>query len=146
MWVEYDPDDDFYYEPTNTGYFTIQTPEGVVEEIYNLSKYCRSKGLNIGHLHETMTGLRNHTGGYSIIPQCPLLVKVREEIRHHRENSGPRRARKGEKNGRAILNKEQVEEIRKLHKKGTHKVREIASLYGCSKANIERILYRKSWA
>lgn len=132
-------------EPANVMDWTIQRPDGVIEDIHNLSAYCRKHKLNLAHLHETLTGRRTHHKKYCIIPQCPLLVKAREEIRHHRLNAGPRRARRGTANGRAKLNPEKVREIRKIHSERTMTNGQLAEAYNVKLVTIEKIVARKIW-
>lgn len=52
---------------------------------------------------------------------------------------------KGEKNGRAILNKEDVSKIRELHKSKKYKNKELANMFGVALVTIEKIVANKLW-
>lgn len=53
---------------------------------------------------------------------------------------------KGEKNGRAILNKEKVLKIRKLYKTGKYSQVKLAEMFGVKKSIIGRILLGQAWS
>lgn len=59
---------------------------------------------------------------------------------------GGQRLRRGEGNGRAKLNYDQVLSIRGKYAAGAASMKDIADEYGVSKAHISEIISRKTWA
>jgi hypothetical protein len=55
-------------------------------------------------------------------------------------------ARIGERNGRAVLNSEEVSQIVHLWVQGTHSQRTLAKLFGVGHRTIVDILQRRTWA
>lgn len=41
-------------------------PDGHIEAVFNMTKFCREKGLNPGGLYQTYTGRCHHHKGYTI--------------------------------------------------------------------------------
>lgn len=47
--------------------YLVLTPDGDVVEVFNLNKYCKSIGIDSGHLYKTLTGSRKQHKGYKLI-------------------------------------------------------------------------------
>jgi group I intron endonuclease len=124
--------------------YLVQKPNGDREEIKNLSQYCRDNDLNIAHIHETLYGKRVQHKGYKLIPRTNEEIKRYENERRIREDTS-RKGLTGEKNGRAILNWDKVNEIRKLHSSKKYKNQEIADMFGIKKVTVEKIVANKLW-
>ena len=132
----------------SSGYFCkeylIRNPFGEEKIIKNLSQYCRENGLNIGHLHETLYGKRIHHQGYKLIPKTEEEMKKYQKEREIREDTS-RKGLSGEKNGRAILNWDKVNQIRKLHSQKKYKNQEIADMFNIKLATLEKVISNKTW-
>jgi group I intron endonuclease len=124
--------------------YLVQKPNGDREEIKNLSQYCRDNDLNIAHIHETLYGKRNHHKGYKLIPRTDEEIERYKNERRVREDTS-RKGLPGEKNGRAILDWNKVDEIRKLHSSKKYKNQQIADMFGVKKVTIEKIVANKLW-
>jgi hypothetical protein len=64
---------------------------------------------------------------------------------HDMFRKGRRRAATGERAGRHVLTKEQVEIIRTLYAKGEKTQTELAKIYGCSQSNIGHVVRGEMW-
>jgi group I intron endonuclease len=124
--------------------YLAERPNGDREEIKNLSQYCRDNDLNIAHIHETLYGKRNHHKGYKLIPRTDEEIERYKNERRVREDTS-RKGLPGEKNGRAILDWNKVDEIRKLHSSKKYKNQQIADMFGVKKVTIEKIVANKLW-
>lgn len=47
-------------------HWEIRFPDGHVEPVFNMTKFCKAKGLSPGGLYQTYTGRCHHHKGYSI--------------------------------------------------------------------------------
>lgn len=56
-----------------------------------------------------------------------------------------RKGLKGERNGRAILNWNKVEQIRQMHSSKKYKNQEIANIFGIKLGTLEKIVSNKLW-
>lgn len=124
--------------------YLVEMPTGERKEIKNLSKYCRNNNLNIGHLHETLSGKRVQHKGYKLIPKTKEEVEKYQKEREIRKDTS-RKGLPGERNGRAILNWDKVKQIRKMHSLKQHKNQEIANMFGIKKVTLEKIIANKLW-
>lgn len=124
--------------------YLVETPTGNKNQIKNLSQYCRDNDLNIGHLHETLYGKRIQHKGYKLIPRNDEEIKRYENERKVREDAS-RKGLKGERNGRAILNWNKVEQIRQMHSSKKYKNQEIANIFGIKLGTLEKIVSNKLW-
>ena len=122
----------------------METPCGERIQILNLSKYCRNNYLNVGHLHETLYGKRIQHRGYKLIPRNDEEIKRYENERKVRQDTS-RKGLKGERNGRAILNWNKVEQIRQMHSSKKYKNQEIANVFGIKLGTLEKIVANKLW-
>lgn len=124
--------------------YLIENPNGEIELIKNLSQYCRDNDLNVGHIHETLYGKRLQHKKYKLIPRTEDEIKRFNEERKIREDNS-KKGLSGEKNGKAILNWDKVNQIRKLHSLKEYKNQEIAEMFGVKKVTIEKIIANRSW-
>jgi group I intron endonuclease len=124
--------------------YCVHTPDGEVT-IHNLTKYCRDHDLNVGHLHQTLSGKRKSHKGYWLVPRTDEEIAVWKAERNRREDTSCR-SLKGERNGRAKLNAQMVNEIRVLHASRTHRNREIADQYGIALSTLEKVVCGDRWA
>lgn len=124
--------------------YLVETPIGERIEIINLSKYCREHNLNTGHLHETLYGKRIQHKGYKLIPKNDEEIERYENERVIRKDTS-RKGLKGERNGRAILNWDNVEQIRQMHSSKKYKNQEIANVFGIKLGTLEKIVANKLW-
>lgn len=124
--------------------YLVESPNGDRKQIKNLSQYCRYNQLNIAHIHETLYGKRLSHKGYKLIPQTNEEVERYKNERQIREDTS-RKGLSGEKNGRAILDWNKVNEIRQLHKSKKYKNQEIANMFGIKKVTLEKIVANKLW-
>jgi group I intron endonuclease len=124
--------------------YLVETPSGERIKILNLSKYCRNNHLNVGHLHETLYGKRIQHKGYKLIPRNNEEIKRYENERKVREDTS-RKGLKGERNGRAILNWNKVEQIRQMHSSKKYKNQEISNIFGIKLGTLEKIVSNKLW-
>jgi group I intron endonuclease len=124
--------------------YLVEKPNGKREMIKNLSQYCRDNDLNIAHIHETLYGKRLHHKNYKLIPRTEEEIERYDQERMKREDTS-RKGLPGEKNGRAILNWDKVNQIRELHKYKKHKNQEIADMFGIKKVTLEKIVSNKLW-
>jgi hypothetical protein len=109
--------------------YLIENLNGDRELIFNLSNYCRDNDLNIGHLHETLYGKRLQHKGYKLIPRTEEEIKRYNDERLIRQDTS-RKGLSGERNGRAKLDWNKVNQIRKLHSLKRHKNIQIAEMFG----------------
>ena len=105
---------------------------------------CHTKDINVGHLHETLTGGRLHTKGYRLIPQTPEQIKRHSDTRAIKEDSS-RKGRAGSKNNRAKLDIHKVRQIRQHHKDKTMGNTQMAKHFNVSLPAIEAIVYGRTW-
>lgn len=124
--------------------YLIETPIKERKEIKNLTKYCRENNLNVGHLHETLSGKRMHHKGYKLIPRTNEEIEKYQKERKIREDSS-RKGLKGDKNGRAILNWNKVKQIREIHSYKQYKNQEIANMFMIKLSTLEKIVANKIW-
>ena len=124
--------------------YLVEKPNGKRELIKNLSKYCRDNNLNVGHIHETLYGKRLQHKGYKIIPRTEEEVEKYQKEREIREDTSKKGLR-GERNGRAILNWDKVNQIRKLHTLKQYKNIQIAEMFGIKLGTFEKIVANKLW-
>lgn len=124
--------------------YLIENLNGDRELIFNLSNYCRNNDLNIGHLHETLYGKRLQHKGYKLIPRTENEIKRYDDERLIRQDTS-RKGLSGERNGRAKLDWNKVNQIRKLHSSKQHKNKQIAEMFGIKLATLEKIVANKSW-
>lgn len=124
--------------------YLIETPIKERKEIKNLTKYCRENNLNVGHLHETLSGKRMHHKGYKLIPKTNEEIEKYQKERKIRENAS-RKGLKGDKNGRAILNWNKVKQIREIHSSKQYKNQEIANMFMIKLSTLEKIVANKIW-
>lgn len=124
--------------------YVVEFPSGQQIKIKNLSKFCKQNSLNVGHLHETLTGKRKHHKNYKLIPQTKSQKKKYRKERIKKLDTS-RKALPGEKNGRAILDWDKVNQIRKIHSSKLYKNQEIADMFGVKKVTIEKIVSNKLW-
>jgi len=124
--------------------YLVESPNGDRKQIKNLSQYCRDNQLNIAHIHETLYGKRLSHKGYKLIPRTDVEIERYENERSIREDTS-RKGVPGEKNGRAILDWDKVNEIRKLHSIKKYKNQEIANMFGIKKVTLEKIVANKLW-
>lgn len=47
-------------------HWDIKYPDGHIEAVFNMTKFCKERGLNPGGLYQTYTGRCHHHKGYSI--------------------------------------------------------------------------------
>jgi group I intron endonuclease len=124
--------------------YLIELPNGERKIIRNLSEYCRNNNLNTGHIHETLYGKRLHHKGHKLIPRTDAEIeRYNQERKIHEDTS--RKGLPGEKNGRAILDWDKVNQIRKMHSSKLYKNQEIADMFGIKKVTIEKIISNKLW-
>jgi hypothetical protein len=133
-----------YIKENHSKIYLVERPNGDREEIKNLSQYCRDNDLNIAHIHETLYGKRVQHKGYKLIPRTNEEIKRYENERRIREDTS-RKGLPGEKNGRAILNWDKVNQIRELHKSKKYKNQEIADMFEIKKVTVEKIVANKLW-
>lgn len=131
-------------EPVNVGEYLVKFPDGKTVEIKNLTKFCDNYNLNVGHIHETLYGKRLHHRHFKLIPRTEEEIKRYKDERSIREDTS-RKGLPGEKNGRAILDWNKVNTIRKLHAKKKYKNQEIADMFGIKKVTLEKIVANKLW-
>lgn len=124
--------------------YLIETPIKERKEIKNLTKYCRENNLNVGHLHETLSGKRMHHKGYKLIPRTNEEIEKYQKERKIREDSS-RKGLKGDKNGMAILNWNKVKQIREIHSYKQYKNQEIANMFMIKLSTLEKIVANKIW-
>lgn len=124
--------------------YLIETPIKERKEIKNLTKYCRENNLNVGHLHETLSGKRMHHKGYKLIPRTNEEIEKYQKERKIREDSS-RKGLKGDKNGMAILNWNKVKQIREIHSSKQYKNQEIANMFMIKLSTLEKIVANKIW-
>jgi len=124
--------------------YLVENPKGERKLIKNLSQYCEDNNLNTAHIHETLYGKRLQHKGYKLIPRTNQEIERYESERKIREDTS-RKGLPGERNGRAILNWDKVNEIRKLHKSKKYKNQEIADMFGIKKVTLEKIVANKLW-
>lgn len=124
--------------------YLVEEPSGNRKEIKNLSQYSRENNLNAAHMHETLYGKRLHHKGYKLIPRTDVEIERYENERSIREDTS-RKGAPGEKNGRAILDWDKVNEIRKLHNTKKYKNQEISNMFGIKKVTLEKIVSNKLW-
>jgi hypothetical protein len=124
--------------------YLVEEPNGKREVIKNLSQYCRNNDLNIAHIHETLYGKRLQHKNYKLIPRTEEEIERYDQERMKREDTS-RKGLPGEKNGRAILNWDKVNQIRELHKYKKYKNQEIADMFGIKKVTLEKIVSNKLW-
>ena len=124
--------------------YVVEEPDGSICDIKGLTHYCRTKDINVGHLHATLTGGRLHTKGYRLIPQTPEQIKRHSDTRAIKEDSS-RKGHAGSKNGRAKLDIHKVRQIRQHHKDKTMDNRQMANHFNVSLPAIEAIVYGRTW-
>lgn len=124
--------------------YLIETPIKERKEIKNLTKYCRENNLNVGHLHETLSGKRIHHKGYKLIPRTNEEIEKYQKERKIREDTS-RKGLKGDKNGRAILNWNKVKQIKEIHSSKQYKNQEIANMFMIKLSTLEKIVANKIW-
>lgn len=124
--------------------YLVEKPNKEKVLIKNLSQYCRDNDLNIAHIHETLYGKRLQHKNYKLIPRTKEEIKKYNQERIKREDTS-RKGLPGEKNGRAILNWDKVNQIRELHASKTHKNQDIADMFGIKKVTLEKIVSNKLW-
>lgn len=124
--------------------YLIETPTGEQKVIKNLSQFCRDNNLNIGHLHETLSGKRVQHKNYKLIPRTEEEIKVYSEIRKSKKDTS-KKSCSGEKNGRSVLNWDKVNQIRTLHSSKKYKNQQIADMFGIKKPTLEKIVANKLW-
>lgn len=124
--------------------YIVELPDKQIIKIKNLSKFCKDNNLNVGHLHETLSGKRTYCKGYKLLPQTKSQRKKYRKERIKRKDT-TRKGLPGEKNGRAILNWDKVNQIRELHASKTHKNQDIANMFGIKKVTLEKIVSNKLW-
>jgi len=124
--------------------YLVETPSGDREQIKNLSQYCRDNNLNIAHIHQTLYGKRIQHKGYKLIPRSNEEIEKYNNQRKVREDTS-RKSLPGERNGRAILDWNKVNEIRKLHSSKIYKNQEISDMFGIKKVTVEKIVSNKLW-
>ena len=125
--------------------YLVEIPTGERKQIKNLSKYCRDNNLNTGHLHETLSGKRVQHKGYKLIPRTEEEVDKYQKEREIREDTS-RKGLPGERNGRAILNWDKVNQIRKFHTLKQYKNMQIAEMFGIKTVTVEKIVANKLWS
>jgi group I intron endonuclease len=124
--------------------YLVEEPNGKREVIKNLSQYCRNNDLNIAHIHETLYGKRLQHKGYKLIPRTDEEIEKYNQERIIREDTS-RKGLSGERNGRAILDWNKVNQIREIHASKKHKNQEIADIFGIKKVTLEKIVFNKLW-
>ena len=124
--------------------YLIENLNGDRELIFNLSNYCRDNDLNIGHLHETLYGKRLQHKGYKLIPRTEEEIKRYNDERLIRQDTSRKRL-SGERNGRAKLDWNKVNQIRKLHSLKRHKNIQIAEMFDIKITTLEKIVANKLW-
>lgn len=124
--------------------YLVEEPNGKREVIKNLSQYCRNNDLNIAHIHETLYGKRLQHKGYKLIPRTDEEIEKYNQERVIREDTS-RKGLSGERNGRAILDWNKVNQIREIHTSKKHKNQEIADMFGIKKVTLEKIVSNKLW-
>ena len=82
--------------------------------------------------------------GYKIIPRTEEEVEKYQKEREIREDTS-RKGLRGERNGRAILNWDKVNQIRKLHTLKQYKNIQIAEMFGIKLGTFEKIVANKLW-
>jgi hypothetical protein len=85
-------------EPVNVKEYLVRFPNGNIEEIRNLRKFCLRHNLNVGHIHETLYGKRLHHKEYKLVPRTEEEIERYTRTRKIREDSS-RKALPGNKNG-----------------------------------------------
>jgi group I intron endonuclease len=124
--------------------YLIEKPNGERELIRNLSWFCRQNNLSTAYLIKTLKGKAISNKGYKIIPRTEEEIERYNTERKIREDN-TRKSLPGEKNGRAILNWDKVNEIRKLHKNKTYKNKELANMFGIKLSSLEKIISNTTW-
>jgi hypothetical protein len=124
--------------------YLVECPSGERKLIENLSQYCRDNDLNVAHLHETLYRKRIQHKGYKLIPRTEEEIKRFIKEKEKREDVS-RKANRGEKNGRAKLDWNKVNQIRELYSSKKYKNQTIADMFGIKKCTIEKIVSNKLW-
>jgi group I intron endonuclease len=124
--------------------YLVEESNGKREVIKNLSQYCRNNDLNIAHIHETLYGKRLQHKGYKLIPRTEEEIERYNQERIKR-NDTSRKGLLGERNGRAILDWNKVNQIREIHASKKHKNQEISDMFGIKKVTLEKIVSNKLW-
>ena len=101
---------------------------------YYLSKGNIPKGKMICHVCDN--------------PPCvnPDHLFLGDELSNIQDSSRKGRMHPGEKNGASKLTRKQVDEIRKIYKKGEVGYLKLAKRFGVASSTIRKIIVRKMWA
>lgn len=103
--------------------------------------YCQHKGIDLSEIDGLV--VRHDCDN----PRCidPTHLRVGTQKDNTDDRSSRSRTAKGERHGRARLDKNSVQAIRSEYKTGGCSLRDIAAKYNVHNSTIERVIKNKTW-